>query len=67
MNKETRESINVKLIKFDYLAKDSDFIEVTKWTNSDGYDIVINDSIYSFTTGQINAIYHLMNHLEFEL
>lgn len=38
MNIETnkRNSAHIDLKKFDYLAKDSDFIEVTDWTNGEG-------------------------------
>ena len=53
MKIETRKSINTKLKKFDALAKDSDFIEVTEWTNGEGWDIAINDKIISLTWGTI--------------
>lgn len=51
-----------------YLANDTDFIEVTRWVNGDGCDIVIglkNDSkIISLTYGQIKAIYKLSKELD---
>lgn len=60
-----RKSINDKLTKYDYLAKDNEFIEVTEWTNGEGYDIVINDKIISLTSGQLDAINYLTKSLEY--
>ena len=60
-----RKSISDKLTKYDYLAKDDDFIEVTEWTNGEGYDIVINDKIISLTDGQLDAINYLTKSLEY--
>lgn len=31
-----RKAVNDSLKKYDHLAKDSDFIEVTEWANGDG-------------------------------
>jgi hypothetical protein len=52
-------------VNYDYLAKDHDFIQVTEWSNEEGFDITINEQIYSFTGGQINAMFHLKNHLTY--
>lgn len=60
-----RKSISDKLTKYDYLAKDDDFIEVTEWTNGEGYDIIINDKIISVTDGQLDAINYLTKSLEY--
>lgn len=60
-----RKSVSDKLTKYDYLAKDDDFIEVTEWTNGEGYDIVINDKIISLTSGQLDAINYLTKSLEY--
>lgn len=60
-----RKSISDKLTKYDCLAKDDDFIEVTEWTNGEGYDIVINDKIISLTDGQLDAINYLTKSLEY--
>jgi hypothetical protein len=57
--------ISGKLNKYDYLAKDSDIIQVTEWSNGEGYDIAINDSIYSFTLGQLEAIDYLIKFLNY--
>lgn len=58
-----RKTISDKLVNYDYLAKEHDFIQVTEWSNGEGFDVTINEQIYSFTEGQINAIFHLKNHL----
>ena len=66
MEFNSRKSINDKLKKYDYLAKDNDFIEVIEWTNGEGYDIIINDKIISLTRGQIDAINYLVRSLEYK-
>ena len=66
MKFNSRISINDKLKKYDYLAKDNDIIEVIEWTNGEGYDIIINDKIISLTSGQIEAINYLVRSLEYK-
>ena len=67
MEFNSRKSISDNLKKYDYLAKDEDYIEVTEWTNGEGYDITINDDkIISLTEGQINAINYLVKSLEYK-
>lgn len=66
MEFNSRKSVNDKLKKYDYLAKDNDYIEVIEWTNGDGYDIIINDKIISLTRGQIDAINYLVESLEYK-
>lgn len=66
MEYNSRKSINDNLKKYDYLAKDDDdFIEITEWTNGEGYDITINDKIISLTNGQLEAINYLTKSLEY--
>ena len=64
MEKINRKSINAKLSKFDVLANKDDFIEVTEWSNGEGFDITINDKIFSLTSGQIKAINYLTQTLD---
>lgn len=64
MKIETRKSVNAKLQKFDYLAKPDSFIEVTDWTNGEGWDISIDDKVISLTRGQLDAINYLTKTLE---
>ena len=66
MEFNSRKSVNDKLRKYDYLAKDNDIIEVIEWTNGEGYDIIINDKIISLTRGQIDAINYLVESLEYK-
>ena len=65
MEFNNRKSISDNLKKYDYLAKNDDFIEVTEWTNGEGYDITINDKIISLTDGQLEAINYLTKSLEY--
>ena len=49
-------TISVELKVFDYLAKDSDYISVTEWSNGEGWDIYIGDKHIGLTVGQLKAI-----------
>ena len=65
MKKIKRESINDNLKKYDFLAKDSDFIEVTEWANGEGWDITLDDKVISLTWGQLDAIDYLIKVLQY--
>lgn len=67
MKSNKRKSVHDDLITYDYLAKESDFIEVTEWTNEEGWDITINDKVISLTEGQLNAINYLTKHLDYHV
>lgn len=53
---ENVKTIGVELKVFDYLAKDSDYISVTEWSNGEGWDIYIGDNHIGLTVGQLRAI-----------
>lgn len=62
-----RKAVYDKLHKYDYLAKDNDFIEITEWTNGEGYDIQISDNKHiSLTSGELDAINYLCKCLQYE-
>lgn len=58
-----RKSVNCDLKIFDGFAKDSDFIEVTEWTNGEGWDITISDKSFSLTYNELEAIVYLTKYL----
>lgn len=60
----TRKSISDKLKKYCYLAKEDGFIEITEWTNGEGWDISINDKLFSLTRGEVDAISYLTKTLD---
>lgn len=60
-----RKAVSDELKKYDHLAKDSDFIEITEWHNGEGWDIAINERIISLTWGQLEAINYLIKSLEY--
>ena len=67
-----RKSINDKLSKYDYLESNKDaFIEITEWTNGEGYDINLVSgassilNTISLTNGQLEAINYLVKSLEY--
>lgn len=62
----SRKSINDNLRKYDYLAKENSFIEVTEWGNGEGFDITIDDKVISLTHGQLDAIQYLTLALQYQ-
>lgn len=55
------------LVKYDYLAKDDDYIEITEWKNGEGYDISIKDkNLFSLTLGEIEAINFLIKKMDYD-
>ena len=67
MESNKRKSVHDDLNVYDFLAKENDFIEVTEWTNKEGWDITINDKIISLTEGQLNAINYLTKYLDYHV
>lgn len=66
MELNSRKSINDNLKKYCYFAKDDDYIEITEWTNGEGWDIDINEhKKISLTTGELEAINYLTKSLEY--
>ena len=67
MECKKRKSIFSELNVFDYTAKENNFIQVTEWANGEGWDISINDdTIFSLTCGQLEAINYLSKKLDYE-
>lgn len=65
----SRKSVHDDLKKYDYLSKDSGYVEVTEWVNGEGIDVTIesdNTKLISLTYGELNAINHLQNALRYE-
>ena len=66
MNINNRKSVSDDLNKYDILAKSDSFVEVTEWTNGEGWDITFDDRIISLSIGQLDAINYLTKALEVE-
>lgn len=66
MKTSKRKAINDYLRRFDYLAKEDDFIEVTEWSNGEGISITINMNTFELTFGQLDAINYLSQALKYE-
>ena len=66
MDVVNRKSISDDLHKYDYLAKEHSFIEVTEWANGEGWDITIDDKVMSLTYGQLDAIKYLTLALQYQ-
>ncbi len=45
MEHYNKKSVSDDLKKYDHLAKDSDFIEITEWHNGEGWDQRKNDFV----------------------
>lgn len=66
MKTSKRKAINDYLRRFDYLAKEDDFIEVTEWSNGEGISVTINMNTFELTFGQLDAINYLSQVLKYE-
>ena len=66
MKKYKLKAISDDLRKYDYLAKENDFIEVSEWNNGEGWNISINDNTFQLTMGQLDAINYLTKTLEYD-
>lgn len=67
MKINTRKSVSDNLKKYDYLAKDGEFIEVIEWTNGEGIDVQISEKpVISITYGELEAINYLTKSLQYE-
>lgn len=71
MEKYNRKSISDDLSKYDYLKNTDEnaFIEVTEWSNGEGYDITIEtkngSKLISLTNGELEAINYLTKTLDY--
>lgn len=71
MEKNTRKSVSDDLSKYDYLKNTDEnaFIEVTEWSNGEGYDITIEtkngSKLISLTNGELEAINYLTKTLDY--
>lgn len=65
MEHVSKKSVNDRLRKYDFMAKEDDFVEVTQWVNGEGYDITIEDRKMSLTDGELDAINYLVQTLRY--
>ncbi len=66
MKINNRKSIYDDLQKYDCLKSKSSFIEITEWTNGEGWDITIDEKMFSLTYGEFEAIKYLTKILDYE-
>jgi hypothetical protein len=64
MEKYELKAVNEYLRKFDYLAKEYDYIEVSEWHNGEGWNIDLNGTVIQLTDGQLKAINYLTQTLD---
>lgn len=64
MERYEKKTVMDNLKKYDYLSKDSDYIEVSEWNNGEGWDIIINGRYIKLTYGELKAINYLITTLE---
>ena len=65
MEFNNRKSVCDNLDKYDTLAKNSDYVEVTEWANGEGWDINFTNRSISLTIGELEAINYLIKSLDF--
>ena len=66
MEKYTRKAVFSELRKYDHLADDGDFIEVTEWNNGEGFDVEIVGKLstrFQLTWGEYTALKKMVKEL----
>jgi hypothetical protein len=53
-----------QLRPYDFFAKEDDFMEVCEWKNGEGFDVTINNKLFSLTWGQLECLQVLVNYKE---
>lgn len=61
-----RKSVNCPMSKFTHTTDNGSFVEVTEWTNGEGWDITINEKNFSLHYDELDAINYLVNVLRYE-
>jgi len=67
IQKSSRKSVFVELKEFDLFAKKDDYIEVTEWTNGEGFDVEIcgvMNQRFQMTYGAYKALKKLVKTIE---
>lgn len=60
-----RKSVMINLNKISPMYKDTDFIELTEWSNGEGWDINISDKkIFNLHYDELTAINFLSKYLD---
>lgn len=55
-----RKSINADMKQFNPGAKEGSFIELTEWTNGDGFDVTIDERTFMLSLDELDAINYLV-------
>lgn len=66
MEFKNRKSVFDTLSKYDILAKKEDYIEITEWSNGEGFDIMFPNKSISLTIGELEAIQYLVTSLNIQ-
>ena len=64
MKVESLKSINCPISKF--LANSKDYITITEWANGEGWDISIDDRLFSLHYDELVAINYLTAFLQYD-
>jgi hypothetical protein len=60
-----RRAVFAELKGYCHLSSDNDYMEVTEWSNGEGYDICVNRKIvgekFSLTYGEVELLMVLLN------
>lgn len=61
MNFSKRNSVYTDLPPYCHLAKPHEIMEVTEWTNGEGWDVAIGNRTFQLTYGEYAALQVLVN------
>jgi hypothetical protein len=61
MNFSTRRSVHTDLNAYCHMARPHEIIEVTEWTNGEGWDVALGNRTFHLTHGELQALVVLCN------
>lgn len=67
MKKYNKKAIFSELSKYDHIANEGDFIEITEWYNGEGFDVDIVGKLpvrFQLTWGEFKALKKLVKKLD---
>lgn len=65
MENYNKKSVCDSLNKYCHFAKSDSYVEVTEWSNGEGFDIDLNGKLIRLTYGELEAINYLVKSLEY--
>ena len=66
MKVEARRSVYAPMTMFDPSRHETDCVQVTEWSNGEGWDVAINERVFPLAFNELDAINYLVKVLEYD-